>query len=156
MSRLSYYTADPVNADHASQLAADVALDAEIYEPRELDRPVQAEVLVFDLDSLAHGRAERSGLIGRIVERSGLVPTAVHSYNLEPSEVKRLRAAGVPVFRTLCQDMLTQLMAEPSPEADQNPAPPVRHCDVSLSGVGPSPVLLPLPDAEPTPPAASA
>jgi hypothetical protein len=106
MPKLAYFTADPVNEARLSELGPP-GVQAEAFAAKELDRPTEAYVRLYDLDSIAWGRAERAVLIRRLLDGAG--PAAVHSYNLDPDEVKRLRAAGVLTARRLTPRLLARL-----------------------------------------------
>jgi hypothetical protein len=106
MPKLAYFTADPVNEARLPELAP-AAVQAETFAPKELDRPTETYVRLYDLDSIAWGRAERAVLIRRLLDGAG--PAAVHSYSLEPDEVKRLRAAGVLTAGRLTPRLIARL-----------------------------------------------
>ncbi len=96
---LAYLTNDEVNQAIATQMAGDCGVA--LYPLTERDAPPdsQCEALLYDLDYLSPDCRRKT--LTELVSASLSCPVAVHSYNLEPDQVKALLRNGVAVCRRL-------------------------------------------------------
>jgi hypothetical protein len=104
MMRVAYMTTDVVNLDLAYTLAAECDAGLHPLFPKDKSLPEQIAGLVYDLDSL--GSQRRREIVEDLLATPLLYPVAVHSYNLEETEIASLQAAGVLVYRRLEAEVL--------------------------------------------------
>ena len=131
MRRLVYVSAEEHNLVRLERWDGHFQLAIETRVPKQVTRPVEADVVAYDLDSLAWGRRERRRFVERLCGEKGDRLLAVHSYNLEADEEQRLLANGVKVFSRLGP---TELIALAATFAAIRPAstPAAAHGDVVL------------------------
>jgi hypothetical protein len=107
--RLAYLTLDEVNQDLAHRLAGAHRISLEVViRPDEVARAAHDAVLL-DLDSLPPD--EREANLTGLLASLGNGPIAVHSYNLEASELRSLRRRGVVPARRLSAGLFRRLRA---------------------------------------------
>jgi hypothetical protein len=107
--RIAYWTIDEVNLALAGGLADvhDLAIDQATTKDKDPTR--DADAVLYDLDALAP--ATREDVLSRLVSSPLALPVAVHSYNLEDSQIDRLAAHGIAAFRHLDSEVFDNLSA---------------------------------------------
>lgn len=104
--RIAYLTTDEVNASLAGEFAALCGLDLCLVHPRTTAPIGGVRAVVYDADYLPAGHM--ASLAASLA--SGRSPAiAVHGYNLDEAQTRRLESGGVVVARTLTQALFAQL-----------------------------------------------
>jgi hypothetical protein len=97
--RIAYWTVDEVNLSLAWGLGEIYDATIDQVMGREKDSTQDADAILYDLDFLPPTMREE--ILSCLILSRPTVPVAVHSYNLEESQVELLVAQGVAVYRHL-------------------------------------------------------
>src|SRR2546421_5263746 len=90
-------TLDDTNLDNAQQFAANHGSTVQGWLPKDGSPNGRFDALVYDLDHWTCNRRDRARLVCDLSTHPPAVPVAVHSYALEPRQVRALRRNGVLV-----------------------------------------------------------
>jgi hypothetical protein len=108
----AYVTNDEVNLREAHEIAGACAITLCPLMPMTIDVDDDFDALIYDLDHLPP--ENRQVILENLLGGALPEPIAVHSYHLEPSQVKGLRARGVLVFSRLGFELFWRLSELPA------------------------------------------
>jgi hypothetical protein len=103
---MAYLSADEVNRDWASRIAAGRGAILQHFSPHDPLPDGRFDAVVYDLESMAPQR--RREFIARLLAAAPTRPVAVHSYNLD-AQADALRDTGVIVSRRLARAVVLAL-----------------------------------------------
>src|SRR5436309_11604883 len=105
--RIAYWTIDEVNFSLACDWAGahDMTIDQVTWQ--DIDPTQDRDAVLYDLDSLP--TATRAEILSCLVLSALPLPVAVHSYNLEDSQIELFVACGVAVYRRLESEVFGNL-----------------------------------------------
>jgi hypothetical protein len=96
---IAYLTGDEVNADLAGRMAEDCGATLCLLSFNDAPVDGRFDAVVYDLDYSPP--PWREATLAKLVAGPSAIPVAVHSFNLEASQVEALYGNGVEVYRRL-------------------------------------------------------